>query len=286
MRSCRQKYGPVFRVNLAGQNMIYVTSPQIIQNVYREPKTFQFAVLRKEMASSIFGANPKVAVDYENSGIFAIHHRSVPANFGVSFLWYSSYLCRREFAPNAIGGVLSSYVHTSVQELSKLLHTLKTSNATEVPLWGTFSPIMYVSGSFALFGPRFPIASTTEPFLTFDEAFPLIAGGLPKFMWRDAARAREELVQEIETWVKDCEKREQEGLDGWEGACDYIKALPPIAKEWGWTSRDIADMIVQSHWVSTCFNTDEFMFRLPLPLGSSRELNPRSGVAPCLNHRT
>lgn len=74
----REDYGPVVRVRMAGQKVVYVTSSEVIHSVYRDPKAFAFSSLRQEMAWKIFGADPAIARQYEEAQVFAAHARFVP----------------------------------------------------------------------------------------------------------------------------------------------------------------------------------------------------------------
>lgn len=73
----REKYGPVVRLKMAGQTGVYVTSPDLIQAIYRDSKSFTFPSLRQELSGLMFGADPTIACQYGEAQVFTTHARSV-----------------------------------------------------------------------------------------------------------------------------------------------------------------------------------------------------------------
>lgn len=140
--------------------------------------------------------------------------------------------------------MLESYARSSIGLLSTALD--RTKPCSDLTLWSTFYPVMYHAGATALFGQTFPSNRTIDSFIAFDSAIPLIAGGMPQFLWRQAARARDDLVDTTYQWLAERGARKEDLAD----TSPFIQSLVSIFMERGWSRREFALTCIQELWVS------------------------------------
>lgn len=139
--------------------------------------------------------------------------------------------------------MLKAYTHALIDMVSSEVE--HTSNSRDLALWSTFYPIIYQAGATSLFGTTFPSSRTIDSFVLFDTAVPLIVGRLPQFMWKPAARARDDLVNTIDQWLAEREAKQQ----GMEDTAPFIQALFSIFTERGWSRKEFALTSMQELWV-------------------------------------
>ncbi|PIL31823.1 cytochrome P450 [Ganoderma sinense ZZ0214-1] len=228
-------HGPIFRVKTLGQEMIFVTSPSLISQVYRNSQvcgrcdlrlthslkysqSFDFLAVRVEMGRDVFtirdeiGASPYMLDTYMHS----LHHALLPTT---------------------IGPMVSTFL-TSVHDT--LLGVISSMDGASGPLKTFIVPPAYRAGAHAAFGPDFPAEKTWKAFQMFDESLPMLSAGLPKFILRKPLKAWDEIIDVIEEYLVDNE--------------DHLEDLGPFVqvgidgRRDNWMSRDIATVLAVQLW--------------------------------------
>ncbi|KAG8897217.1 hypothetical protein FRC01_011434 [Tulasnella sp. 417] len=123
--------------------------------------------------------------------------------------------------------------------------------------------------SATMVGPRFPAEKAYEPFLIFDDYFPLFAAGAPAFLVQKGIRARKQLIDMFEEHI---------GTPGWEeGAAEVTTAMADGARNESqppWTDRELAAAINADFWAANGNMSWGFFWCLNFMLHEPQSLAP------------
>ncbi|KAG9044863.1 hypothetical protein FS837_007387 [Tulasnella sp. UAMH 9824] len=244
-RDAREKYGDVFTVQAAGMRSTYA-----IAAIYRNSKSFVFLPTRLEYGIKIFDMPRSIVYDnnYMKDNIFPMHHRILaPSNV----------------APLVDGLILHAV--DGIKELSSKITGDQWSTTLEE---FAHKPI-YKAISGSMFGHRFPVEKSYEPFMVFDDKFPLFAAGVPALFNKKGIRARTELIDMFEEFF---------GTSGWEeGAAELITAMVDGARnesQPSWTDRELAAAINSDFWAANGTMSWAFFWSINLMLHEPQSLAP------------
>lgn len=185
-----EKLGPVFRVLAAGKNMTYVTSPELINAIYRDAKTFDFVPIRWEISENVFQIPMSIVMSPNiTSQYYPDHHRLL--------------------APKNIGPILDLYSRYAFEDLSSRIQSL---NGSSTPLFQLLIPPAYSAASAAFFGREFPAGDAYEDFATFNDAFHLIGAGVPRWMLPTPYKAWDRVISRFEAYLGTLKDKNPEDL--------------------------------------------------------------------------
>jgi len=189
-RKASEKLGPVFRVVAAGKDITYITSPELINAVYRDAKTFDFVPIRWEISENVFQI-PMSIVSSSNitEQYYPDHHRLL--------------------SPKNIGPILDRYAQYAFGDLNERIHSL---NGSTVPLFELLIPPAYSAASSAFFGCDFPAKETYDDFATFNDAFHLLSAGVPRWMLPTPHRAWDNVITAFEDYLKGLKDKNPDDL--------------------------------------------------------------------------
>ncbi|EMD31509.1 hypothetical protein CERSUDRAFT_119728 [Gelatoporia subvermispora B] len=216
-----QRYGPVFKLKTVGKSMIYVTSPTLIQSIFRDSKHYDFHDIRMKM----------------NEEVFLIPGAAMPPDLVKS--WFLAH--HRVLAPTSVPEMLKHYTHHAHHNV---LASIAEMSGRKTRMADFIVPTAYEATGKALFGELFPARQTLANFQRFDRDFPLMAAGAPGFMLAKARRAWWNVISVLEDYVKEVEL--DEDVD-----------VPPLAKltldvkqQGGWDARTAAIVMAADMWAS------------------------------------
>ncbi|TCD68673.1 Cholesterol 7-alpha-monooxygenase [Steccherinum ochraceum] len=217
-KGATEKLGPVFKVKAMGRNTTYVTSPSLIAAVYRDSKTFEFQTIRAKFSINAFSIPPHVVtMPQMTEDYYPAHHRvNAPKNIGSILTRYATYTFRHLRAKSL-----------NFDGASGSLNSLMIMPA-------------YVSAAHAFFSERFPAEKTYADFAKFNDAFHVIAAGLPKFMTAEPRKAWERVADVIEVYVKD--EREKGEMT------ELVEATLNVGDSAGWDDHTMAAMLASDLW--------------------------------------
>jgi hypothetical protein len=214
----REKYGPLFRVTTFGTKTYYATSPQLINEIYRDTQTFVFVPVRLEISDKVFGTPPKaLAHTYMAGDYFDMHHRLL--------------------APNALRGLIEAYTAQAHAELKSMMLDVPQRTG-RIRLRNLLLPPAYVSASRALLGSRYDALACFGAFQDFDKLFPLMLVDAPAFLVRQARRGWEQVVHSVEKHIarpdalEDASALVKETLDGWRNLEFVRSAVCRFPRAW------------------------------------------------------
>ncbi|KIO30347.1 hypothetical protein M407DRAFT_20613 [Tulasnella calospora MUT 4182] len=246
----RYKYGDIFTVQAAGMRSTYVTSAAAISAIYRNSKSFVFAPTRLEFSVKIFDLPRSIVYDndYMTEKIFPMHHRVLaPSNV----------------AP-MVGALIMHTIH-GVKELRSKI----TGNQWSITLEEFAHKPIYSAISAAMVGPRFPAEKLYEPFLVFDNSFPLFAAGAPALFVQKGVRARNQLIDAFEEYLN---------TPGWEEeASELVRAMANGARNESqppWTDRGLAAAVSSDFWAANGNMNWGFFWCINLMLHEPQGLAP------------
>ncbi|KAG8950079.1 hypothetical protein FRC00_007861 [Tulasnella sp. 408] len=128
---------------------------------------------------------------------------------------------------------------------------------------------IYKAISGSMVGPRFPAEKSYDPFLVFDDYFPLFAAGAPALFVQKGIRARNQLIDMFEEYL---------GTPGWEeGAAELITAMVDGARNesnQSWTDRELAAAINSDFWAANSNMSWGFFWCIGLMLHEPQSLAP------------
>ncbi|KAI9327939.1 cytochrome P450 [Zopfochytrium polystomum] len=200
LRRCRDRYGPVFRLHIAGKNMVFVVDQALFGAVLRTP-ALTFQPIKDAMVKSVMGAP---------DAYFA----SLPADRAAyEHTVYVKYLL------NGQGG-LDNLLPAAVAELSRLIDALPTDQP--LPLYSTLSKLIFVAGTRTLFGDAVDADAVYADFLEFDAGFPLLVAGAPAWLVTRSTAARTRLRARLTAAARDPAFSAPAAAGG---ASDVVKAL-------------------------------------------------------------
>ncbi|KAF9522903.1 cytochrome P450 [Crepidotus variabilis] len=181
MKSCRRKYGPAYKVLLAGQNIIVLSHYKGI------------ASLNKDSTDSFTGQKVHMRILNVITGI----DKNLDHLFEV--LNTRLYLpLAQSLSPTSMTAIADDIQHNLSTELRALM-PLQLENSTILRLDVLISRPLYRAGCLTLFGPTFPL-DTFNDFQLLDSKHPQLLMGFP-FMASEAVRARKRLVKTFETFL-------------------------------------------------------------------------------------
>ncbi|KAG8892807.1 hypothetical protein FRC00_011474, partial [Tulasnella sp. 408] len=245
----RKKYGDVFTVQAAGMRSTYVTSAAAISAIHRNSKSFVFTPTRLEQAVKIFDMPHSIVYDdYTKETLFPMHHRIL--------------------APSNVAPMVDALIMHAVGVIKELSSTITGNQWTTTLEEITHKPI-YKAISASIFGPQFPAEKAYEPFLVFDDYFPLFAAGAPALFTQKGIRARTQLIDMFEEYL---------GTPGWEeGAAELITAVVDSARNENqppWTDRELAAAINSDLWAANGNISWAFFWCINLMLHEPQSLAP------------
>ena len=202
-------------------------------------QSFDFLAVRVEIGRDVFsvkdkiGASPYMLDTYMPS----LHHALLPGT---------------------IGPMVSTFL-SSVHDT--LLGVISSMDGASGPLKALIIPPAYRAGAHAAFGLDFPVEKTWKGFQMFDESFPMLSAGLPKFLMRKPLKAWDDVIDIVEEFLLQNEDRLEElgpfvqvAVDGRQDnwVCSRITfsfaftaSQSPVGMQ---TSRDIAAILAVQLW--------------------------------------
>ncbi|KAF8587442.1 cytochrome P450 [Ramaria rubella] len=208
---------PIFRIQAAGKEMAWVTSPELISAIYRDPKSFEYLPVRLDIIERAFGLprdlmHTRFIVD----DLLQIHHE--------------------ELSPKKISDLIESYAKNAHTYLSQALEKF---DGTCTELMSFILLPAYLAAAATFFGTAFEAEKSYKGFKAFDDQFHLIVvAGLPKFMFRGAFRAWEEVIDLLEQYLKTPH----------EDSSTLMLRMESSAKGAGWSDRNIATAFGSEVW--------------------------------------
>ncbi|KAF8583192.1 cytochrome P450 [Ramaria rubella] len=170
LRRASSKLGPIFRIKAAGQEMTWVTSPELISAIYRDPKSFEFLPVRLGITESAFG----LPHDLVRTRFYAEDHLPI---------------YHEELSPKNILNFAESYAKNAHAYLSQALE--KFDGSCTEPMSFMILPA-YLAAATTFFGTAFEAEKSYKGFKTFDDQFHVIVTELPNvLMLRAEASARD-----------------------------------------------------------------------------------------------
>ncbi|KAG8905810.1 hypothetical protein FRB99_008175 [Tulasnella sp. 403] len=265
-----ERYGDIFGIQAAGKRQYYVTSSTAINAIYKNSKSFVFPPTRLALSEIIFGmSHDSIYGGWMESSLFPIHHRLL--------------------SPARVGPLVDAFVLSGDRLLLEQRDAIRTDEH-HTTLEAFIHKFMFKTIAAAFFGPFFPadevrsspifILSETliiyysapykayEPFLVFDDYFPLIAAEMPSFVTSKGFKARDVLIRLIEQYLEHPE---------WSnGAAELMKemvegsrnATPP------YSTWDIAAMLNTDLWASEGNMSWAFFWAINLTLHEPDALTP------------
>lgn len=212
------KFGPVFRMYAAGREFTYITAPELISAVYRDPKNFKFLPIKLEIMEKIMGGSRSLIKDpvyFED--FYKLHH-----NF---------------LSPEKASRILRRYAPLAHESLKNTLDEFDIASETVVDLSFIKSPA-YDAAAYAIFGKRFPASESFEHFITFFEGFLLLQTNLPYLLKKKYASAREKLLTILENYLSNSH----------EDCSELRLACEDLSNRAKWSPRDIAANALGDLW--------------------------------------
>jgi len=184
LRRASQKFGPIFRIKSAGQDLTYVVAPSLITAVYRNSKTFSFTPIRLGVAERVM----QIPHDIAYSPVLAGH----------IFRGHTKLM-----APQNI--------HTFVEKYTQLAHkcisdAIDRREDHKVQLVDLIIPAAYTSSACAFFGESFPAEKTYPHFTKFTGSFHLLIAGVTRTMMPGPWKAWDAIFDIIVDYIADLRK--------------------------------------------------------------------------------
>ncbi|KAF8587451.1 cytochrome P450 [Ramaria rubella] len=200
---------PIFRIQAAGKEMAWVTSPELISAIYRDPKSFEYLPVRLDIIERAFGLpRDLMHTRFFVDDLLQIHHE--------------------ELSPKKISDLIESYAKNAHTYLSQALEKF---DGTCAELMSFILLPAYLAAAATFFGTAFEAEKSYKGFKAFDDQFHLIVvAGLPKLMFRGAFRAWEEVIDLLEQYLKTPH----------EDSSTLMLRMESSAKGAGWSDRNIA----------------------------------------------
>lgn len=163
----RVQYGDIFTLFVGGRRMTFVLDPMSVPAVLKA-KPLSFEPIGDEVMDGAFGLP---------------HIRRIEGHDAL-------YELGRVYLKGQHLGPVTSRMEV---RLRRLLPTL-VGERRELELYRFIWDLMFAAGTDALFGDALADAALSEAFAEFDQEFPLMVAGMPDFMVKRGAAARERLV--------------------------------------------------------------------------------------------
>ncbi|GMI26956.1 hypothetical protein TrCOL_g8761 [Triparma columacea] len=180
LRSNTNRLGSTFCAVIAGNRTVFVNDPKDWQEILRLPKSaMNFDDIGKEVLVSSFYMDSGTADAVQFEGSKVLHGQFV------------KYLQGRDSIRSMTSLVRSSF--------SSQLSQLHLPPSSPVPLFATFSPLVFKATMTSLFGPDHPLVSDSAytNFSTHDSIFPLLAGGAPSFLFPSSSSCSSNLRSQV-----------------------------------------------------------------------------------------
>jgi len=179
-RTYRQKYGSVYMLRLAGQNIIIVSHPSGISSLHKDPKAFTSKPVHIHMLKVIAG------ITHNREHVFEVLHTRL----------YPQIV--KTFSPTSMTNLANDIDERLRLELRAIGGNARAP--TILKLNEFIGRPLYRAGCLCLFGPTFPM-DTYDDFRLFDAKLPQLIAGLP-FIARDGTQARQRLINKLEEYIK------------------------------------------------------------------------------------
>ncbi|OSD03206.1 cytochrome P450 [Trametes coccinea BRFM310] len=218
--STSKRLGPIFRVELLGQERIFVTSPSMISTVYRDSQSYDFNEIRLDIGEQVF---------------------SISATFGRQPYMVDHFMpaMHRMILPSNLKPIITAYIDNAYDCIRSSAAELHGSS---VPLMSLIIPPAYHAAAHAAFGPGFPVGDSFPFFRTFDHSFHLLAANLPRWLLSEPLDAWEKLVDVVESYIDHMAEDDAEEA----GALVRLTLQGREAAEW--TNREVASLLSSLLW--------------------------------------
>ncbi|KAG9026313.1 hypothetical protein FRB95_009010 [Tulasnella sp. JGI-2019a] len=217
MRSAARKYPDgIFGATYAGNKYYFVTSHKLINQVYKQPKTFGFSKVQMGWASSVFSFSDKALF---GSMVF-------PEQIAPQF--------DRGISPKNMMGLLEPFDNHLQNIVAKL--TLPAPNES-VSLADFIIQLSYKAMGCAIYGPTFDAEGTFTDFNEFDRLVYKVANGYPAALLRGFVNGRENFIKAYEKYLTSPHE-----------SCDLIGTQEQIALDARFSQRDMGAMTLCSFW--------------------------------------
>ncbi|KAF9522909.1 cytochrome P450 [Crepidotus variabilis] len=179
MRSCRQQYGPVYKLLLAGQRTIVISHQKGIALLNSDTtRSLRSEPVEKRILEAAIG------VRENQEYLLEVMHQKL----------FSSLI--RSLSPASMTPIADNIQQNILTEL-RAIGTAKTTTIMQLDL--LISRPLYRAGCLTLFGPTFPLNSFDD-FHLFDSKFFQLIMGLP-FVAKDAILARQRIITTFEIYI-------------------------------------------------------------------------------------
>ncbi|KAF9646400.1 cytochrome P450 [Thelephora ganbajun] len=213
------KYGDIFTVKAFGRTITYITSPQLIAEVYKNPQKYDFPQIRENVGAEVFMISENLAhAPFMQETLFPLNHKL---------------LSQKHVQP-----IVDKCIALIYQDLKERANQYDGLN---IALRDFIVPLTFDASGHAFFGKDFPVNEFLEPFKSFDDNFHLLLAGVPKIFMRGPVNALDRLV----TIIEEKYLSKPHALDD---AFDLIKEYERLTKESGFNTRDVARLIVTFLW--------------------------------------
>ncbi|KAG8993872.1 Cholesterol 7-alpha-monooxygenase [Tulasnella sp. JGI-2019a] len=217
MRLAEKKYpGGIFGVTYAGNKYYFVTSHKLINQVYKQPKTFGFSKVQMAWARSVFSVSEKALF---GSMVF-------PEQLAPQF--------DKSISPNNMMAILESFDN----HLQRIVTEMALPAANEsVSLAKFIIQLSYKATTYAMYGPTFDAEGTFEDFNDFDRLVYKVAHGYPPSLLRDFVNGRENFIKAYGKY-----------LDSHHEPSELAGVQERIASDAGFSQRDMGAMTLCALW--------------------------------------
>lgn len=215
MKSCADKYGPVFTMLLGGKDITFVVDPAF------------FPTIRK---SSHLSLHPVVPITRRTFGVtpngIASYNTELDHHFNKTIINVDS---------------LTELTHKNQAELRRIFHKKYAAGPSHSgTLYKYVSEIIFETTVVTIFGEKFYDPTFLEKFNLFDDVFPLLVAELPQSFFPTATSARDILVRSLA----------KHNLGGWNGASKLMQGRYPIIQRMGLIDNDVGGVELGVLWAS------------------------------------
>ncbi|RIA95986.1 cytochrome P450 [Glomus cerebriforme] len=176
LSECREKYGNIFTLKLAGKNITFLLDPLVLPLIFKE-KNFVFSSFADKIVQQAF------SIDKSTTARMS-HQARNPQKY--------------------LGGenLLKLIENTKIKLVDTILNKIKSNdNFDNKPEWkqGYFydfiARILWISSTEGFFGKGFAEEDMWNDFYTFDNKFPILISGIPKIFAWSALKSQKKLCQ-------------------------------------------------------------------------------------------
>ncbi|KAG9015061.1 Cytochrome P450 7B1, partial [Tulasnella sp. 427] len=214
-RQAEKEYpGGIIAVRAAGKKFFFVTSSDLINQIYKKPTVYALSPVQMGWAKSVFSLSDQALY---GSPMFSA--RLAPH-------------MDRSMAPKNMMGLIKSFENHVRQEVQ-----FRAVPSQPVSLQDFVIKLSYVATGAAYFGPTFNAMGTWDAFKGFDESVYKVALGYPASLLRTFVRCREEMIGKF-----------VEYLDKPHDACELIRGQEEIIRDVPFDKRDMGCMMLCAWW--------------------------------------